>query len=296
MSQATVRYSVGWRVFRTLVLVVLLGPSSCSLALTTPSHKTPFGQRVRAWQDATTQWIIRHWILDNLKDSTLFRETHQQHIHSNTVMHLFQSTPLAKLDNALKLQFVQSTAGRFVERVMREEQEYLSEWKVQQIVQAAGDYNATQIRNLMQEHQTWAPIVVYSFVDCPWCVATQDLLERYYGTKDYMGDDDGDDVASPVSATSTAPISPLFTMIELEPLAHQGKAIRAEIALQTQRTSLPSIWIRGQPIGGYTDGLPCWGPGLLALHESGEFARLVKKKTITAQEHDTAQNSTRNAN
>mmetsp|Transcript_9271 Transcript_9271/g.19259 ORF Transcript_9271/g.19259 Transcript_9271/m.19259 type:complete len:110 (-) Transcript_9271:59-388(-) len=104
----------------------------------------------------------------------------------------------------------------------------------------------------MQEHYSSHDIVIYSFVDCPWCIAAKSLLEN---TDMYMK----------VSVK----------VIELEPLQRQGKAIRAELAKQTNRTSLPSVWIGdGVPIGGYTDGSPV-GRGLLALHQSGELMRLL---------------------
>ncbi len=40
---------------------------------------------------------------------------------------------------------------------------------------------------------------------------------------------------------------------------------------RTNRTSMPNIWIQGQPIGGCNDG-----PGLLTLARKGELAPMLK--------------------
>lgn len=40
---------------------------------------------------------------------------------------------------------------------------------------------------------------------------------------------------------------------------------------RTDRTSMPNIWIQGQPIGGCNDG-----PGLLTLARKGELAPMLK--------------------
>ena len=55
--------------------------------------------------------------------------------------------------------------------------------------------------------------------------------------------------------------------INLEPLGPRGKTLRAAIALETGRTSMPAVYVRGEAVGGYTDGTP----GLLTLHRTGEL-------------------------
>ena len=45
--------------------------------------------------------------------------------------------------------------------------------------------------------------------------------------------------------------------------------MRAAIALETGRTSMPAVYVRGEAIGGYTDGKP----GLLTLYQTGELDR-----------------------
>jgi glutaredoxin len=62
--------------------------------------------------------------------------------------------------------------------------------------------------------------------------------------------------------------------VELESLGAKGKAVRAELAKRTGRTSMPCIFVNGQPIGGYTDGVPI-GVGLQVLHETGELRKML---------------------
>ena len=82
-------------------------------------------------------------------------------------------------------------------------------------------------------------VVVFSFTDCPWCVAAKKLLAEYDSVRD----------------------------VDLEPLGQRGKTLRAAIALETGRTSMPAVYVRGEAVGGYTDGRP----GLLTLHRTGEL-------------------------
>ena len=234
------------------------------------------------YRDVMTTRTIRR-ILDQLKDSDFIATKHGEHVKSKSVTHLFQNTPLAKLPDRYKLDFVHSWAGRALERIMQEEQEYLGEWKIDKIVQAASSslysekytnetscyyYNATEARHLIRQHiygglqQEGAAsmtnnrtIVMYSFMDCPWCVAAKQLLQEHYPGIDVL-------------------------VVELEPLGILGKQVRAELALWTGRTSMPCIIVQGRPIGGFTDGAPYCGPGLQVLHESGRLREDYLRKTM----------------
>ena len=129
---------------------------------------------------------------------------------------------------------------RLVARIVKEEGDYLSEWKVAKIVEAAGPtFDAAAAREDLRKEAARADVVVFSFTDCPWCVAAKRLLAEYDSVRD----------------------------IDLEPLGPRGKTLRAAIALETGRTSMPAVYVRGEAIGGYTDG----SPGLLALHRTGEL-------------------------
>ena len=193
-------------------------------------------------------------VLDQLKDSEFIQQQHLLHKESPTVTHLFKATPLVQAPSKWKLLFVNSWAGKMVDTIMAEEQSYLGDWKIDKILDAAGDYDARSVRSQIDSDVASHQIVVYSFVDCPWCVATKDLLLRQ----------------EPYNQNS-------IRFIELEDLGVTGKHVRAELAKLTQRTSMPCIFVNGQPIGGYTDGAPI-GPGLLTLHESGELEKLIKNK------------------
>ena len=136
---------------------------------------------------------------------------------------------------------------------MDEEQDCLGDWKIEKIIDAAGNYDSQSINSEIQDLIGSAPIVVYSFVDCPWCIAAQSLLQSEYSDVE-------------------------VTYVELETLNRRGKAIRSELAKLTRRTSMPCIFVNGKAIGGYTDGAP-FDVGLQALHESGRFAKLIHSST-----------------
>ena len=135
---------------------------------------------------------------------------------------------------------------------MAEEQDYLGDWKIQKIIEAAGDYNVEKVMRRISNDIHSNQIVVYSFIDCPWCVATKTLLynnEQLYDPS-------------------------LTTVIELEDCGLSGKHIRAELSKMTGRTSMPCIFVGGKPVGGFTDGDPC-GPGIQKLHETGQLSQLI---------------------
>ena len=187
------------------------------------------------------RFVVRR-LLDWFRDSELVQKEHAKHIASPTVSHLLKGTPLVDAADDNKLVFASSYLGRLVARVVKEEGEYLSEWKVAKIVEAAGpQFDAAAAREDLRKEAMKADVVVFSFTDCPWCVAAKKLLAEYDSVRD----------------------------IDLEPLGQRGKTLRAAIALETGRTSMPAVYVRGEAIGGYTDG----SPGLLALHRTGELDR-----------------------
>jgi len=205
----------------------------------------------------TTTQVIRYF-LDQMQQSAFIDQKHAEHCASTTVTHLFKDTPLlADSPDEYKLKFVDSWAGNALAAVMAEEQAHLGDWKIQKIREAAGDYDESAVRQEMEDHASNHQILMYSFVDCPWCVAAKALLLQNIGEQDLF-------------LSSGCQIN----IIELEPLGRKGKAIRAELAKFTGRTSLPAVFINGQPIGGFTDGMPC-GPGLRTLHESGSLSEML---------------------
>ncbi len=198
--------------------------------------------------------------------------------------------------------------GQMVANVMAKEQQLLGDWKIDKIVEAAGEEfdegvshenlmgilwngyyeNGDQVddgsRVLLGNNikRRSRKVTLFSFVDCPWCLLAKQLLQD----EEYQSLLDED--------TS-------LQIIELEDLGVEGKHLRASIALATGRTSMPACFINGKSIGGYTDGFSTMNDdddaeagegftfvprpevdlrmmeskGLAALHETGELRVLL---------------------
>ncbi|KAL7525220.1 hypothetical protein ACHAXR_002697 [Thalassiosira sp. AJA248-18] len=107
----------------------------------------------------------------------------------------------------------------------------------------AGEYDKEareeSIRNFIGE----TPVAMYSFTTCPFCRKAKDFLEE-----------------------KSIP----YESIELDLLpGNEGNEIRAELGRMTKRTSVPSIFIGGEYVGGCNDG-----PGLLPLARENNGERL----------------------
>jgi glutaredoxin 3 len=108
----------------------------------------------------------------------------------------------------------------------------------------AGDYDIEATSQRIDEFVKSDQVVMFSFTSCPFCRRAKDYLE-----------------SSGIA----------YQSMELDELPdNQGNEIRAELGKKTMRTSVPSIFIKGQYIGGCNDG-----PGLLSLAESGELDKLL---------------------
>lgn len=195
-------------------------------------------------------------------------DLHREHVKSDTVQHMMKSVPwLAGAPDENKLQFARGSAGEAVSEFMRLEQRYIGDWKVERIVEAAGpEFDASSMRKSLLDTVSSSPVVVFSFVDCPWCLLAKERLRAMEGNAQFL----------PKGSVR---------VVELEELGREGKAIRAAIALATRRTSMPSIFVGGRCIGGFTDGDPVGdpelchegAPGLEQLTEGDgdEFGRLL---------------------
>lgn len=237
----------------------------------------------------TNAWSLQTTLLNAIKTSSLLTNLHQKHIDSPKVSHMMKSTPLVDAPDSAKLEFATSFMGRLVANVMAKEQEMLGDWKIEKIVEAAGnDFDEEKSHeNLMRillngygNTDRSPKVTLFSFVDCPWCLlAKQLLLQEEYKL---LLDDR------------------TLQIIELEDLGYEGKHLRASIALATGRTSMPACFINGKSVGGYTDGF-CTvlenagkqserfmfvprleqdlrmmeSKGLAVLHETGELRRLL---------------------
>ena len=137
----------------------------------------------------------------------------------------------------------QSLANQFSEAVATNPLGYRFKQWVADIV--AGEYDEeaveSQVDSFIDENQ----VAMFSFTTCPFCRRAKDLL-----------DEKGID----------------YKALELDELeGNKGNEIRAVLGKRTKRTSVPSIFIGGQYIGGCNDG-----PGLIPLAESGELDKMLR--------------------
>ena len=140
----------------------------------------------------------------------------------------------------------QSLANRFSEMIASNQIGYTFKQTVANIV--AGDYDEETTQNRILDFVDSNKVVMFSFTTCPFC----------RGAKDYL------DVKGITYKT-----------MELDELdGNVGNEIRASLGKITGRTSVPSIFICGTPIGGLNDGTP----GLLRLGDSEELDVMLSKK------------------
>ena len=121
--------------------------------------------------------VIWGAVLDWFKNSEMAAKRHQEHVNGDGVTHMMKGTPFVNAPDALKLRFVNDGAGRLVSEFMRREQRELGQWKVEKIIEAAGpEFDRRAAMKELKELARSAPVVVLSFVDCPWCLAAKTLL------------------------------------------------------------------------------------------------------------------------
>ena len=183
---------------------------------------------------------------------------HQEHVDSPIVRHMIKGSVLASAPDDAKLDFARSSAGAAVADFMRLEQQHIGQWKIERIVEAAGpSFDAPSARAQLMSEGISSKVVVYSFVDCPWCLLAKERLMAVAQ-------------ADSVPWLTTDDVS----VIELEDLGQDGKSLRAALALTTGRTSMPSVWLNGRCVGGWTDGDMPAGEVGLCLDASPGFEEL----------------------
>mmetsp|Transcript_70710 Transcript_70710/g.167690 ORF Transcript_70710/g.167690 Transcript_70710/m.167690 type:complete len:266 (+) Transcript_70710:2-799(+) len=112
----------------------------------------------------------------------------------------------------------------------------------------AGNYDADKINSRIDSVVASAPVAIFSFTTCPFCLKAKTMLAEELG----------------VPASS-------ITVVECDEDV-DGNAIRAELGARTGRTSMPSIWIRGEGyVGGCNDG-----PGVFPLLKDGKLAPMLQ--------------------
>lgn len=115
----------------------------------------------------------------------------------------------------------------------------------------AGNYDELSTKQSIQDFISKEPVAMYSFTTCPFCRKAKDFLDEQNIT---------------------------YKTIELDLLeGNEGNEIRAELGKMTKRTSVPSIFIGGEYIGGCNDG-----PGLLPLarEQPEQFNSMLKKAGV----------------
>lgn len=114
---------------------------------------------------------------------------------------------------------------------------------------SGGEYNTTATRTLIETFIEENEIAMFSFTTCPFCRKAKDTLDE---------------------------LNLSYTTIELDLLdGNSGNAIRAELGKRTKRTSVPSIFINKQYIGGCNDG----NPGLIPLlQDRNKFEEILGRK------------------
>lgn len=95
-----------------------------------------------------------------------------------------------------------------------------------------------------------APVVVFSFSDCPWCVAAKALLAEYGLQKVLRQETAGTDTNAVGDENGQVQLA----LHEIDKMGKRGKRIRAALATVTGRTSMPNVFISGRSVGGFTDG------------------------------------------
>jgi len=100
----------------------------------------------------------------------------------------------------------------------------------------AGEYDVEAVEQRLQATIASEPVVLFSFSSCPFCKKAKELLTAKGAT---------------------------FTVVELDEDV-DGAALRAQLGRRTGRTSVPSVWVGSEYLGGMNDG-----PGLGPLDAAG---------------------------
>ena len=182
-----------------------------------------------------TEQVARRFF-EWFKSSEGVAKLHQEHVASESVQHMIKGTPLATAPDEKKIEFAKGGGGAAVASFMKFEQRFIGDWKCEKIIEAAGpDFDAERAQEALMREVDGAQVVCFSFVDCPWCLLAKERLCAM----------EGNDPLLPTGGVK---------VIELEDLGRDGKSLRAALALSTGRTSMPSIWVGGRCVGGFTDG------------------------------------------
>jgi len=126
----------------------------------------------------------------------------------------------------------------FTQKLSGFTQTYLAGFKQWVAERVAGEFDAAAVDAALNAEISDNAVLMYSFTSCPFCKKAKELLDE-----------------------KGAP----YAVVELDEIA-DGAARRARLGAKTGRTSVPSVWISGEYVGGLNDG-----PGLAVLDRAGEL-------------------------
>ncbi|KAL4439897.1 hypothetical protein ABPG75_002898 [Micractinium tetrahymenae] len=120
----------------------------------------------------------------------------------------------------------------------------LNAGKVALAVAQAGDYDQAATKAKVDQLIADNACMVFSWSGCPFCKKAKAVLD---GT------------------------GARYLALELDEMGQEGKAIRAELARMTERSSVPQVFIGGKFVGGCNDG-----PGVATLQGNGELVPMLQ--------------------
>lgn len=216
-------------------IIVLVGCLSGCHSFLVTSNVTPRRTNATGKNYSCLQEMKRP-ILDQIA-STLFKLENQR-VESSSVV-----DEKGRVGEPMEWSESKSFANQFSEMIASNDIGYKFKQFVADII--AGDYDETAVKRDVDKFISSNQVAMFSFTTCPFCRRAKDYLEE-------------NDIP--------------YVSMELDELPdNRGNEIRATLGKMTRRTSVPSIFINNQYIGGCNDG-----PGLLPLAQSGELNKLLK--------------------
>jgi len=225
---------------RLFLLIGLAQVGDLSAFVAVPSSGVTRGGTERGPSTMTALFQMKRPLLDQIASTIFNLEMDRVEASSVTDDQGRNGEPMEwASDDSLANKFSQLVAGNDIGYKFKQ-------W-VADIV--AGEYDQLQVEAYVNQFvdpdSKSCKVQMFSFTTCPFCRSAKDYLE-----------------------TEGIP----YQSIELDELeGNKGNEIRATLGKITKRTSVPSIFINGQAIGGLNDGLP----GLMPLAKSGQLKEML---------------------
>jgi glutaredoxin-related protein len=127
-------------------------------------------------------------------------------------------------------------------------------FKQSMAIAIAGEYDQEQVRQQIQNIVESNPFVLFTWESSPSCKQAVAALEKM---------------------NKTTPVQ--FTIFRLDDPWSEGNKLRAELGKMTGKSSVPSIWINGQYVGGYDAGVSEEAPGIVTMAFQGTLRPMLEK-------------------